>query len=157
MDEEVYDMLNRRSHAFAHDDAFHEDAVPASELIVEFVLPGVGLGAGSGAAREQLGLVLPVLGHLSRSGDHRWLCCIGSPLLLTKRDCPQYGIDWQRVLQVLPSPRCDVLDIAERALQAGRSHTVVFVVDAALTPQQTARLDQAAQSGGCRCIVIRGR
>lgn len=125
-----------------------DDCAETSEHIVEFVFPG--------AAWRQLGLILPVLGHLSHSGDQRWLTCIGS-LLLTKKDCRQYGLNWQRLLQVLPSPRCEVLDIAERALQAGRSHTVVCVVDAALSAAQTAKLNQAARAGGCRCIVIRSR
>lgn len=127
------------------------DANPAptntAMRIVEFVFPG--------AARQQLSLILPVLGDLTNSGDQRWLTCIG-PQLLAKKDCRRYRINWQRLLQVIPSQKCAMIDLAERALQAGKSHTVVCLVNE-LNAEQLARLERAASIGNCQGIVIRGR
>jgi cell division inhibitor SulA len=119
----------------------------SEQRIVEFVCPG--------DARQQLPLILPVLAHLTNSGDQRWLACIG-PQLLTKGDCRNYRLNWQRVLQVLPNRRCSVIDMAERALQAGSSHTVCVVTEA-IDAQDLARLERAASIGNCRGIVIRSR
>jgi len=119
----------------------------AAQRIVEFVFPG--------EARQQLSLILPVLGHLTNSGDQRWLTCIG-PQLLAKKDCRQYNLNWQRLLQVLPSQKCAVIDLAERALQAGKSHTVVCVVNE-LSADQLVRLERAASLGNYQGIVIRSR
>jgi cell division inhibitor SulA len=124
------------------------DQPAPSQRIIEFVFPG--------EARQQLPLILPVLGHLSNSGDQRWLTCIG-PQLLAKKDCQQYRLNWQRLLQVLPNQRCAVIDLAERALQAGKSHTVVCVVADTLSEQHLARLERAAATGNCQGIVIRSR
>lgn len=120
---------------------------PSEQRIVEFVCPG--------DARQQLPLILPVLAHLTNSGDQRWLACIG-PQLLTKGDCRRYHLNWQRVLQVLPNRRCAVIDMAERALQAGRSHTVCVVVES-IGAEDLKRLERAAALGNCRGIVIRSR
>jgi cell division inhibitor SulA len=120
---------------------------PSEQRIVEFVCPG--------DARQQLPLILPVLAHLTNNGDQRWLACIG-PQLLTKSDCRRYHLNWQRLLQVLPNRRCAVIDLAERALQAGKSHTVCVVAEA-LDAQDLLRLERAAAIGNCRGIVIRNR
>jgi cell division inhibitor SulA len=117
------------------------------QRIVEFVFPG--------EARQQLPLILPVLAHLTNNGDQRWLTCIG-PQLLAKKDCHRYRLNWQRLLQVLPSQRCAMIDLAERALQAGKSHTVVCVVNE-LNAEHLARLERAASIGNCQGIVIRSR
>jgi cell division inhibitor SulA len=124
------------------------DDIAPTQRIIEFVFPG--------DARQQLPLILPVLGHLSNSGDQRWLTCIG-PQLLAKKDCQQYRLNWQRLLQVLPNQRCAVIDLAERALHAGKSHTVVCVVADTLSEQHLARLERAAAAGNCQGIVIRSR
>ena len=84
--------------------------------IVEFVVPEISL--------RQLAFIFPLLGHLSYSEDSRWVTCIG-PLLLSKKDCRQFGLNRYRLLQVLPSQRCNVVDIAERAL-ASRERVTVF-------------------------------
>jgi cell division inhibitor SulA len=122
------------------------DAATA-QRIVEFVFPG--------EARQQWSLILPVLGHLTNNGDPRWLTCIG-PQLLAKKDCRRYQLNWQRLLQVLPNQKCAVIDLAERALQAGKSHTVVCVVGE-LNAAHLARLERAAAIGNCQGIVIRSR
>jgi cell division inhibitor SulA len=120
---------------------------PAQQRIVEFVFPG--------EARQQLPLILPVLAHLTNNGDQRWLACIG-PQLLTKGDCRRFRLNWQRLLQVLPNQRCSAIDLAERALQSGKSHTVCVVADT-LDEQDLLRLERAAAAGDCRGIVIRSR
>jgi cell division inhibitor SulA len=120
----------------------------ATTRISEFIFPG--------DPRQQLPLFLPVLSHLSRCGDSRWLTCIGT-LFLAKKDCADFGLDWRRLLQVLPSARCDVFEITLRALAAGKSHTVVGVVPMASSQQQISLLEQAARLGDCRCILVRSR
>lgn len=120
---------------------------PAKQRIVEFVFPG--------EARQQLPLILPVLAHLTNNGDQRWLACIG-PQLLTKGDCRRFRLNWQRLLQVLPNQRCSAIDLAERALQSGKSHTVCVVAET-LDEQSLVRLERAAAAGDCRGIVIRSR
>lgn len=124
-----------------------DEANAPEQRIVEFVFPG--------EARQQLPLILPVLAHLTNNGDQRWLTCIG-PQLLAKKDCRRYHLNWQRLLQVLPNQRCAVIDLAERALQAGKSHTVCVVAEA-LSKQDLLRLERAATAGNCRGIVIRTR
>lgn len=115
----------------------------------------------AGDLRQQLPLVLPLLSHLSRSGDPRWLTCIGSTLLtktlLTKKDSGDSQLDWRRLLQVLPGARCDAIEIACRALAGGKSHTVICIATIAPTPPQLQALEQAALNGNSRCIVMRSR
>lgn len=129
------------------DDASTAEQAGSVQRIAEFIFPG--------EARQQLPLILPILAHLTNNGDPRWLTCIG-PQLLAKMDCRRYRLNWQRLLQVLPNQRCSVIDLAERALQAGKSHTVCVVAET-LTAQDLARLERAAIAGDCRGIVIRGR
>ncbi|HEY3699533.1 MAG TPA: hypothetical protein VGK97_09390 [Spongiibacteraceae bacterium] len=120
---------------------------PAKSRIVEFVVPDASL--------RQLALIFPLLGHLSYCDDLRWLTCIGS-LFISKKDCLQFGLNRHRLLQVLPSRRCNVIEITERALLTGKSHTVVCVTEK-ISPQALIRLEHAAEHGQCRCIIVRGR
>jgi cell division inhibitor SulA len=106
--------------------------------------------------RQQAPLLLSVVSHLSRQADGRWLTCIGTSFL-TKRECLDYRIDWQRLLQVMPNGRVGGFDLAERALAARRSHTVVFVAPRSPTPHQLYRLEQAATVGQCQGLLIHGR
>jgi len=124
-----------------------EQAAPASR-ISEFIFPG--------DPRQQMPLILPMLSHLSRTGDSRWLTCIGAGFL-AKRDCAESQLDWRRLLQVLPSSRCDVIEIACRALSAGKSHTVICILSSNPTLQQLALLEKSAQMGEGRCILMRCR
>lgn len=116
--------------------------------ISEFVFPNAG--------PLPLSLILSMLGHLSHSRDSRWLSCIGLPHT-SKKECLQSGLDWQRFLQVFPSNKVARLELAERVLQAGRSHTVVAWVPASLADGDLARLEQAAAIGNCQGILIRHR
>ena len=116
--------------------------------VIEFVVPEISIA--------QLAFIFPLLGHLSFSEDPRWLTCVGSRLL-SKKDCRQFGINRYRLLQVLPGPRqFNVVDIAERALVAGKSHTVLCQAEA-VTEQDMLRLEQAAARGQARCVVVRSR
>lgn len=120
------------------------------QRISEFVFP-------SNSARSlPLSLVLSMLGHLSHSSDSRWLSCIGLPHT-SKKECLQSGLDWQRFLQVFPSNKLAVLELTERVLQAGRSHTVVAWLPASLSDRDLARLENAAAIGNCQGILIRHR
>jgi len=127
----------------------HHNSAPC-ERIIEVVVPA------EQNERPQLTLVLPLLAHLSNSNDGRWLTCIG-PSFVAKRDCQRYGINWKRLLQVLPNQRVDHSDLCERALATGRSHTVAFLVDEAPSAELLARLERAARQGNCQGIVIHTR
>jgi len=136
------------------------DAAPQTarcQRISEFVFPG---NSQPGAAPLPLSLLLSMLGHLSHSSDSRWLSCIGLPHT-SKKECLQSGLDWQRFLQVFPSHKVSVLELTERVLQAGRSHTVVAWLPASLSNREAdkdlARLEQAAAMGNCQGILIRHR
>lgn len=101
-------------------------------------------------------LILPMLSHLSQLADSRWLSCIGL-VHAHKKDCQQYGLNWQRLLQVFPNNRCAVFELTERALNAGRSHTVVSWLPQAPSPAELLRLERAAANGRCQGIVIHSR
>lgn len=115
--------------------------------LIEIAVPG--------DIRLHLPLILPILSQLTHDSGSGWLTYVGSNLL-SKKDCRQFGLNWQRLLQVLPSTRCNALDITERALLGSRSHTVVAIVQSC-TAQQLHRLESAALQGKCRCILIRAR
>jgi cell division inhibitor SulA len=120
----------------------------APSRIVEFVF--------AGEPRQQLSLVLPLLAHLSQQDDPRWLTCIG-PVFLGKRDCQQLQLNWRRLLQVMPNHRVETIELCERALAAGRSHTVVCLAPAPPSAEVMARLERAAQQGKCQGIMIHSR
>ncbi len=128
-------------------DALLRNGTPQTSRVVEFVVPQISL--------SQLAFIFPLLGHLSYSEDQRWVTCIGA-LLLSKKDCRQFGLNRYRLLQVLPGQRCNVVDIAERALAAGKSHTVFCQVET-LSEKDLARLELAATRGQARCVIVRRR
>lgn len=146
-------MMSSFQHQLLNEQLLREELLNAScnaaspSRVVEFIIPKISL--------RQLEFILPLLGHLSYSEDPRWVTCIGS-LLLSKKDCLQFGLNRYRLLQVLPSQRCNVVDIAERALTAGKSHTV-FCQTEALSEQDLARLEIAAAHGQARCVIVRSR
>ena len=123
------------------------------QRISEFVFPA---GLQGDGRPLPLSLILTMLSHLSHSSDSRWLSCIGLPHT-SKRECMQSGLDWQRFLQVFPSNRLAVLDLVERVLQAGRSHTVVAWLPAQIAEKDLLRLENAAATGNCQGILIRHR
>jgi cell division inhibitor SulA len=125
----------------------NNDQQPADSNLIEITLPG--------ELRFHLSLILPILNQLTYESGPGWLTYVGTALL-AKKDCRRFGLNWQRLLQVLPSARCNALDIAERALNSGRSHTVV-VTATSCDAQQLQRLENAARDGKCRCILIRAR
>lgn len=116
--------------------------------IMEFV-------CAAGAPRR-LPLWLPMVAHLSRERDDRWLTCIGAGLL-TKLDCQQAEVNWQRLLQVLPNGRYGELELVERALAAGKSHTVVCRMRLAPDTRGRQRLAAAARAGRCQALLIYSR
>jgi cell division inhibitor SulA len=106
--------------------------------------------------RQQLPLLLSLMGHLSRTDDSRWLTCIG-PAFFSKNDCLGYQVHWQRLLQVIPRSHESNVELAERALAAGRSHTVVWLMASAPNEQTLRRLEKAAALGDCQGLIIHGR
>lgn len=140
-------MNNALQSSFDYDLDFRQEAVPATRRIMEFVCAD---------GRQQLPLLLSLMGHLSRTDDSRWLTCIG-PAFLSKGDCLAYQVHWQRLLQVIPRSHESNVELAERALAARRSHTVVWLMANAPTEQTLYRLETAAAAGDCQGLIIHGR
>jgi cell division inhibitor SulA len=126
----------------------HDEQRADIERITEFVFPD--------QLQQHWSLILPLLSHLSHLPDSRWLSCIGL-LHAQKKDCQQFGLNWQRLLQVFPNNRCAVFELTERVLQAGKSHTVVSWLPHAPTAGELARLEAAATNGHCQGIIIHSR
>lgn len=126
----------------------YETPTERQRRIMELVLPD--------DLRQQVPLLLSVVSHLSRQMDERWLTCIGASFL-AKRECLDYQVNWQRLLQVMPNSRVGGFDLGERVLSAGRSHTVVLVTPGAPTPHQLYRLESAAHAGDCQGLLVHGR
>ena len=98
-------------------------------------------------------LLSAMLGQLCGNADPRWLCWVADrpvkPLLDT--NTPERG---QRILKVVANDG-SLCNIAARALERGKSHTVAVLLKQALTPAERQLLTQAAQAGQAECLVIR--
>lgn len=111
----------------------------------------IGLPANSMIQRE---LLLPMLSHLSRASDHRWLTWVGIHHL-KKNQCEQAGLDWHRLLQVMTRPgSMDAWHVARKAAATGTSHAVVLLTEQRLTNQQIDELETSAAQGNSQILVV---
>ena len=123
--------------------------------------PGVDAAAGiteivlSQQSPQPLQLVLPMLAHLSRGDQQRWITWI-SRQRLERRLLQAYGVDSAKLRLVYPTREADILWITWEALAAGNSHTVV-ASPGRISEQQFSQLDQAACQGEARGIMLRSR
>lgn len=111
----------------------------------------IGLPANSMIQRDVL---LPMLSHLSRANDHRWLTWVGIHHL-KKSQCEQVGLDWHRLLQVMTRPgSMDALNVARKAAATGTSHAVVLLTEQRLSNQQMNELETSAAQGDSQILVV---
>ncbi len=97
-------------------------------------------------------LLMPLLAHLSRD-DCRWITWIG-PSRANRQLLEEYGVDIRRVRFVTTTTGEDQRWMVWEALRAGTSHTVI-ADGSALSEEDITQLDQAAQKGNSRALLIR--
>ena len=113
--------------------------------LTEIVLP-----AGGGCR-----LVLPMLAHLSRVGDGRWLTWL-APESMSTSAWRDYGFA-ATVRQIHTQAQSEQLvDLFEKALRLGNSHTVVAPLPK-LTSKRTRQLERLASRHDCSGLVLRYR
>lgn len=98
-------------------------------------------------------LLAGMLLELSGSSDQRWVCWVGPRPLKPLLDAGS-SLRGQRILQVV-AQNDNLCQIAARALETGRSHTVALLVSEALSDAQQKLLSDAARAGSAECLIIR--
>ncbi|GAB3374109.1 hypothetical protein NCG89_01830 [Spongiibacter taiwanensis] len=98
-------------------------------------------------------LLAGVLLELSGSSDQRWVCWVGPRPLKPLLDAGS-SLRGQRILQVV-AQNDNLCQIAARALETGRSHTVALLVSETLSSAQQKLLSDAARAGSAECLIIR--
>ena len=97
-------------------------------------------------------LLAAMLMQLSGQTEERWLCWVADRPLKPLLDA--CGKDrGQRILQVV-SNGGSLCNIAARALERGKSHTVAVLTNAPLSTEQRCALERAALAGDAECLVI---
>jgi cell division inhibitor SulA len=109
------------------------------------------------AMRSDAHLSRPMLAammiELSGNSDQRWLCWVADRPLrpLLNADKHQHG---QKILQVVSNSARDLSEIAIRALERGKSHTVAILLERPLRDDEREALEAAAVAGSAECLVI---
>ncbi|MTI14315.1 SulA-like leucine-rich domain-containing protein [Sansalvadorimonas verongulae] len=121
-----------------------------AERIGEVVLPSLGFSMAA--------LVAPMLNQLSRSDDHRWLTLVCTTA--QAKDIAQWlkttGAVINKLLLLTAEDTIGCLQLSEKVLYAGNSHTVVCWTDS-LNPAAISPLEDAARAGDCAGVIIRQR
>lgn len=107
----------------------------------------------SGNGHLARALLAGMLLELSGSSDQRWVCWVAPRPLKPLLDAGS-TLRGQRILQVV-AHNDSVCQIACRALETGRSHTVAVLVNDALDGRQRKMLADAAAVGSAECLIIR--
>lgn len=91
--------------------------------------------------------------ELSENDDQRWLCWVADRPLkpLLNSGTNQNG---QKILQVVSNSTRDLSEIAIRALERGKSHTVAILLERPLREDERIALETAALAGSAECLVI---
>ncbi|WP_269618369.1 hypothetical protein [Zhongshania sp. BJYM1] len=91
--------------------------------------------------------------ELSGNDDQRWLCWVADRPLkpLLNSGTSQNG---QKILQVVSNSTRDLSEIAIRALERGKSHTVAILLERPLREDERIALENAALAGNAECLVI---
>ena len=97
-------------------------------------------------------LLAAMLMQLSGQTEERWLCWVaGRPLKPLLDACSKDR--GQRILQVVANGG-SLCNIAARALERGKSHTVAVLINTPLSNEQRNALQHAAKTGNAECLVI---
>ncbi|MFT6157059.1 hypothetical protein [Zhongshania sp.] len=91
--------------------------------------------------------------ELSGNSDQRWLCWVADRPLrpLLNANIHQHC---QKILQVVSNSTRDLSEIAIRALERGKSHTVAILLERPLRDDEREALEAAALEGSAECLVI---
>ncbi|MDQ2075580.1 cell division inhibitor SulA [Marinimicrobium sp. ABcell2] len=106
-------------------------------------------------APDQTQLLLPMVAHLSRSCQDRWLTWI-SPGPVDRGLLERYGVDTTRIRLIHINDQHDARWIVWEALAKGNSHTVI-AAPGKLTKREMHLLEGAAQRGECQGLMLRMR
>jgi len=106
-----------------------------------------------GAAGNCLNLLAPILRELSETPDNRWLTLIAPPSSLTQNWLREAGLNRERILLLQPRGTQSPLQLAQHALELGRSHTVVSWLHP-LEGKARQQLEQAALQGQAQSLNI---
>ncbi len=106
-----------------------------------------------GAAGSCLNLLAPILRELSDKQDNRWLTLIAPPSSLTQSWLREAGLNRERILLLHPRSNQSPLQLAQHALELGRSHTVVSWLHP-LEAKARQQLELAAQRGQTQSLNI---
>jgi cell division inhibitor SulA len=106
-----------------------------------------------GTAGSCLSLLAPILRELSENQDKRWLTLIAPPGSLTQNWLREAGLNRERILLLQPRNSQTPLELAQHALELGRSHTVVSWLHP-LEPQARLLLEKAARCGKAQSLNI---
>ncbi|MDF1691102.1 MAG: hypothetical protein P1U47_01915 [Zhongshania sp.] len=98
-------------------------------------------------------LLAAMLVQLSANSDQRWLCWVADRPLKPLLSASSHQHD-QKILQVVSNTERDLTEIAVRALERGKSHTVAILLDRPLRPDERQSLEVAALAGAAECLVI---
>nr|WP_298136874.1 SOS-induced cell division inhibitor SulA [uncultured Pseudomonas sp.] len=106
-----------------------------------------------GAAGHCLILLAPILRELSDNNDARWLSLIAPPASLTQTWLRDAGLNRERILLLHPRSGQSALQLAQQALELGRSHTVVSWLHPLERPARL-QLEAAARQGKAQSLNI---
>ena len=106
----------------------------------------------SGSSSLSLHLLTPMLRELSAEQGDRWLTLIAPPKALNRQWLRQSGVNRERILMLVPKAGQSALQLTERALRLGHSHTVVSFAD--LNSQARERLVNAATQGQSQALNV---
>lgn len=140
-------MMHRQPELLPADKAHGHFSSPFSR-ISELQIP-----TGNQLCRQLL--LTGILRELNSNDDRRWACWVANtPVKTLLSDSLRKS--GHHLLQVLARDSDELVPLAIRALSSGRSHTVVLMLDRALSQAQHAQLEQAAQKGEADCLLICG-
>ena len=125
----------------------HSHSTAVSSGVTELIL--------SAGQPEQLSMVLPMLAHLSRQDDERWITWI-APRSISRELLEQFGVDAQKLRLIHPPQTSDHCWILWEALSTGTSHTVV-ASPGVICDRDMKRLEHAAYMGNSRGLLLRFR
>ncbi|MFT5033013.1 MAG: cell division inhibitor SulA, partial [Bacteroidia bacterium] len=99
-------------------------------------------------------LLSGILRELNNNDDSRWACWIANTPVksLLSESARKTG---HHLLQVLARETHEIAPLAIRALQSGRSHTVVVLLNRLLNDSEYQQLELAARKGEADCLIIR--
>ncbi|CAA0108337.1 hypothetical protein [Zhongshania aliphaticivorans] len=91
--------------------------------------------------------------ELSSNSDQRWLCWVADRPLKPLLNAEAHQHD-RKILQVVSNTKRDLSEIAIRALERGKSHTVAVLLERPLRDDEREALELAALAGSAECLVI---